>query len=125
MWHALDSIGHWQDEVWDKRKNGEIHAKWVTINTIRKKDGGVHRYVALFSDITEKKKSEELIWRQANFDTLTELPNRRLFHDRMEQAIKKMERSNYLLTVLLIDLDKFKEVNDTLWHYLVACLATR
>jgi diguanylate cyclase (GGDEF)-like protein/PAS domain S-box-containing protein len=116
MWHEIITTGQWQGEIWDKRKNGEIHAKWLTINTIRNKDGSIHRYVALFSDITEKKKSEELIWRQANFDTLTGLPNRDMFHDRLGQEVKKSIRAELPLALLLVDLDQFKEVNDTLGH---------
>jgi diguanylate cyclase (GGDEF)-like protein/PAS domain S-box-containing protein len=116
MWNAINTTGQWQGEIWDKRKDGEIHAKWLTINTIRNHDGSVHRYVALFSDITEKKKSEELIWRQANFDTLTGLPNRDMFRDRLGQEVKKSIRAELPLALLLVDLDQFKEVNDTLGH---------
>ncbi|MFZ5523974.1 MAG: PAS domain S-box protein [Pseudomonadota bacterium] len=116
MWAKIIATGKWQGEIWDKRKNGEIHAKWLTINTIRDKDGKIHRYVALFSDITEKKKSEELIWRQANFDTLTGLPNRDMFRDRLGQEVKKSIRAELPLALLLVDLDQFKEVNDTLGH---------
>ena len=116
MWNEITTTGQWQGEIWDKRKNGEIHAKWVTINTIRDNDGMIHRYVALFSDITEKKKSEELIWRQANFDTLTGLPNRDMFRDRLGQEVKKSIRAELPLALLLVDLDQFKEVNDTLGH---------
>ncbi len=93
-----------------------MQAKWLTINTIRNEDGSVHRYVALFSDITERKLTEELIWRQANFDTLTDLPNRNMFRDRLNQEMKKSDREVSPLALLLIDLDKFKEVNDTLGH---------
>ena len=116
MWNAIVTTGQWQGEIWDKRKNGEIYAKWLTINTIRDKDGAIQRYVALFSDITEKKKSEELIWRQANFDTLTGLPNRDMFRDRLGQEVKKSIRAELPLALLLVDLDQFKEVNDTLGH---------
>jgi diguanylate cyclase (GGDEF)-like protein/PAS domain S-box-containing protein len=116
MWSAIVTTGQWQGEIWDKRKNGETYAKWLTINTIRDKDGNINRYVALFSDITEKKKSEELIWRQANFDTLTGLPNRDMFRDRLGQEVKKSIRAELPLALLLVDLDKFKEVNDTLGH---------
>ncbi len=116
MWHAIVTTGQWQGEIWDKRKNGETYAKWLTINTLRNKDGAIHRYMALFSDITEKKKSEELIWRQANFDTLTGLPNRDMFRDRLGQEAKKTVRANLPLALLLVDLDQFKEVNDTLGH---------
>ena len=116
MWQTLNTTGQWQGEIWDKRKNGETQAKWVSINTIRNEDGSVQRYVALFSDITRKKVSEELIWRQANFDTLTGLPNRDMFRDRLGQEIKKSDREDLPLALLLIDLDHFKEVNDTLGH---------
>lgn len=116
MWYQLNNTGSWQGEIWDKRKNGEIHAKILTINTIPNEDGSIYRYVAMFSDITEKKQSEEHIWRQANFDTLTELPNRHMFKDRLKQEILKSERACLPLALLLIDLDEFKEVNDTLGH---------
>jgi diguanylate cyclase (GGDEF)-like protein/PAS domain S-box-containing protein len=116
MWQKLNVSGQWQGEIWDKRKDGEIQAKWLTINIIRNKDGSAYRYVALFFDITEKKKSEELIWRQANFDSLTGLPNRDMFRDRLGQEVKKSDREGFPLALLLIDLDQFKEVNDTLGH---------
>ncbi|MBI5659276.1 MAG: EAL domain-containing protein [Nitrosomonadales bacterium] len=116
MWQELNSAGQWQGEIWDKRKNGEVHAKRLIINTIRNGAGGVFCRVALFSDITEKKQSEELIWRQANFDALTGLPNRRMFRDRLEQETVKSDRADLPLALLLIDLDEFKEVNDTLGH---------
>jgi diguanylate cyclase (GGDEF)-like protein/PAS domain S-box-containing protein len=116
MWQAINTTGHWQGEIWNRRKSGEIYAEWLSINTIFNEDGSVHRRVALFSDISEKKKSEELIWNQANFDFLTQLPNRRMFHDRLAQEIKKASRTQLPLALLFIDLDRFKEVNDTLGH---------
>ena len=116
MWNGINVTGQWQGEIWDKHKNGEIHAKRLTINTIRNEDGSVYRYVALFSDITEEKLSEEIIWKQANFDPLTGLPNRNMFHDRLEQEAMKSHRANLPMALLLIDLDQFKQVNDTLGH---------
>lgn len=116
MWRSLAETGRWQGEIWDKHKNGEIQAKWLTINAVLNADGSMHRHVALFSDITQRKQSEELIWKQANFDTLTELPNRRMFLDRLQVEAKKLDRSRLTLALLLIDLDQFKEVNDTLGH---------
>ena len=116
MWKEIGTRGFWRGEIWNRRKNGEIYAEWLTINTIFNPDGSVHRYVGLFSDITERKKSEELIWTQANFDPLTNLPNRRMFRDRLAQDLKKAHRAGLKLALLFLDLDRFKEVNDTLGH---------
>jgi diguanylate cyclase (GGDEF)-like protein/PAS domain S-box-containing protein len=118
MWQMLNQTGHWRGELWDKHKNGQIYAKSMSINALAADDGSPHGYVALFSDITEKKQSEEVIWRQANFDGLTGLPNRRMLRDRLEQEIKKAERSGFSLALLFIDLDHFKEINDTLGHHI-------
>ena len=116
MWHDLTTQGHWQGELWNQRKNGEVFAEWLTINTIYHPDGSVHRRVALFSDVTQKKLAEELIWKQANFDALTGLPNRRMFLDRLAQDLLKAQRSGHRLAVFFLDLDHFKEVNDRLGH---------
>lgn len=116
MWHALNTSGRWQGEIYNRRKNNDIYVEWVVINTVFNPDGTVHRRVALFSDITEKKKSEELIWFQANYDPLTRLPNRRLFIDRLQQELIKAERDKQSLGLLFVDLDRFKEVNDGLGH---------
>lgn len=116
MWHSLSKIGYWQGEVWNRRKNGETYAEWLTINIVFNEEGKVSRHLAFFSDITEKKKAEELIWNHANFDHLTQLPNRRLFRDRLKQEMKMAHRANLGMALLFIDLDRFKEVNDTLGH---------
>lgn len=116
MWHALLNDGHWQGEIWDKRKDGEIYAKFVNITSLRNADGGIYRYVAQFSDITQQKEKENMVQWQANYDPLTSLPNRRLFHDRLKQAIKHANRTGLPLAVLFIDLDHFKEINDSLGH---------
>ncbi|HSG21547.1 MAG TPA: EAL domain-containing protein, partial [Azonexus sp.] len=122
MWQALNASGHWRGEIWNRRKNGEEYLEQLTINTHFNEDGSVNRRVALFSDITERKKAEELIWRQANFDSLTGLPNRRMFYDRLALELKKAHRSSQQLALLFIDLDNFKEVNDSLGHNLGDCL---
>ncbi|MDE2625234.1 MAG: EAL domain-containing protein [Betaproteobacteria bacterium] len=116
MWQTLMDKGHWQGELWDRRKNGSLHVKLANISVIRKPDGQVHRYVAQFFDITESKENAELIWKQANFDMITGLPNRNLMHDRLGQEIKKAARTRLPLALLFIDLDHFKEINDTLGH---------
>ena len=116
MQNELAAINHWQGEIRNRRKDGEVFVEWLTINAILNDDGTVKRYVALFSDVTEKKKSEERIWKQANYDSLTGLPNRRMFHDRLEQEIKRAHRAKSSLALLFLDLDYFKEVNDRLGH---------
>ena len=116
MWQSIERTGHWAGEIWNRKKSGEIYAEWLNINVIQDKANGSHRHVALFSEITDRKKSEELIWKHANFDMLTQLPNRRLFTDRLEQGVKSTVRGHGTLALLLIDLDGFKEVNDTHGH---------
>jgi diguanylate cyclase (GGDEF)-like protein/PAS domain S-box-containing protein len=116
MWDQLARTGQWQGELWNMRKDGALFAESLIVNTIRNADGSVLRYVAQFNDITEKKESETLIWQQANFDVLTNLPNRRMYRDRLQLDIKKSRREHTPLAILFIDLDHFKEVNDTLGH---------
>lgn len=116
MWQTLNKTGHWEGEWWNKRKDGELYAEQVSLNIVRNKVGNVHRYVKISSDVTEKKRLDDLIWRQANYDSVTNLPNRRLFLDRLAQAIKKCHRTNESLALLFIDLDRFKEVNDEFGH---------
>lgn len=117
MWKSLADTGQWQGEIWDRRKNGELMAEWLTISTIYDDAGQVHRRVALFSDITKKKEAEEMIWRQANFDPLTQMPNRSMFRGRLEQEIRKSYSGGTSLALCYIDLDRFKEVNDMLGHH--------
>ncbi len=116
MWATLNTMGRWNGEMWNLRKNGEIFAEWLSINTILNDDGSKRLHVAIFSDITEKKQENELIWKYANYDHLTQLPNRRLFLDRLEQSIKLAHRASDSLALLYMDIDHFKEINDTLGH---------
>lgn len=116
MWHVLNSIGHWHGEVWNLRKNGELYAEWLSINVIFNPDGSKRMHVAIFSDITKKKEADELLWKQANYDHLTQLPNRQLFYDRLAQKIIMARRGSDSLALLFLDLDRFKDINDTLGH---------
>ncbi|SFW15459.1 bifunctional diguanylate cyclase/phosphodiesterase [Nitrosovibrio sp. Nv17] len=113
---SLETSGHWEGEVTSRRKNGEIYSEWRKINATHDEDGSVHRWITLFSDITMKKKSEELIWKQANFDAVTSLPNRYMFYHRLEEEIKKARRAGSSIALILLDLDHFKEINDAYGH---------
>jgi diguanylate cyclase (GGDEF)-like protein/PAS domain S-box-containing protein len=116
MWHTLQRMGRWQGEIWNRRKSGEVFPEWLSIVAIKDHEGITRQHMAVFSDITKRKQDEEKIWRQANYDALTSLPNRNLFKDRLDQAIHAAHREGWQLALLFIDLDRFKWVNDTLGH---------
>lgn len=116
MWKSINDIGHWSGEIYNKRKNGEIYPELLMINTIKGKDGAIDHFFAFFDDITEKKRSDELIFEQANYDPLTKLPNRHMFKELLDQEIKRSRRSNTSFALFFIDLDRFKEVNESLGH---------
>jgi diguanylate cyclase (GGDEF)-like protein/PAS domain S-box-containing protein len=116
MWQQLNEKGTWQGEIWDKKKNGEIFLEWLSITVVRDHKGQVQNYIAAFADITHQKEAEKRIRQLAYYDNLTGLANRTLFYDRLEQAIIQAKRNRTKLALLFIDLDRFKEVNDTLGH---------
>ena len=113
---SVNAQGFAEFELVGKKKNGELITVVCSYTAVKDKEGSVTAYRGIIRDITEKKKSEEVIWRQANFDTLTGLPNRNMFRDRLGNEAKKSDRVGLPLALLLIDLDRFKEVNDTLGH---------
>ncbi|WP_229262718.1 bifunctional diguanylate cyclase/phosphodiesterase [Duganella radicis] len=116
MFDCIINTGYWKGELWQQNKDGEEYLVSMLVNTVYDEQGNPFRYVALLSDITKKKESEDLIWRQANFDALTGLPNRRMFHEHLRQEMKKTDRSHLPMALVFVDLDHFKEVNDTLGH---------
>ncbi len=116
MWHQLSESGQWRGEIWNKRKNGDVFLAWQTISAVRNDEGKVTHYVSVLFDITERKRHEELVRYQAYHDILTGLPNRQLFHDRLTQMLLNARREGEMLGVMFLDLDRFKQVNDTLGH---------
>ncbi len=116
LWSSVIETGHWEGELWNKKKDGSLYAERMHINTVFGKNNEPELRVALFSDITESKQAEEEIWHQANFDPLTTLPNRNMFLDRLAQDLKLSARSELPLALIYLDLDFFKDVNDTLGH---------
>ncbi len=116
LWGTLLSEGHWQGEIWNRRKNGEVFPVWETVSVVYGSQNKISNFVSVFSDISVMKKSQEKIDYLAYHDPLTKLPNRLLFDDRLNHALQRAKRDNQQLAVLFLDLDRFKIVNDTLGH---------
>jgi len=116
LWHAVRTTGYWQGEIWNRRKNGEVYPELLTISTVRDENDGIVNYVGTFSDITSWKRSQQRMEHLAHHDALTGLPNRLMLLSRLEHAVAKARRDKGLGAVLFLDLDRFKQVNDTLGH---------
>lgn len=118
MWDTIRRTGMWQGEIWDRRKNGEIYPKWLTISSVKGVGGVVTHYIGSHTDITERKKTEEKIQYLGHYDALTHLPNRRFLMERIHQALISSLRIGREGTLLFIDMDHFKNLNDTMGHYI-------
>lgn len=116
IWDSLLTHGRWSGELTNRRKDGTLYEQWLSIAAVDGQFGLPRRYVGLISDITERKREEERFRRLAHIDSLTGVPNRVLFHDRLQRSIARAHRYRYKLAILYIDLDHFKQVNDNWGH---------
>ena len=116
MWKDISESEFWKGEIWNRRKNGEIYPEWLNISAIKDENGTITNYVAVFSDITDRKKVQQKLNHFENYDVLTGLPNRILFNKRSESLIEGAKRHNQQIAVLFLDLDRFKYINEMLGH---------
>lgn len=116
MWETLKATGAWHGEIWNRHKSGVVYPELLTISSVRDQVGKITHFIGVFSDITLLKAHEFELERNANYDALTGLPNRRLLCDRIKQAIAHTKRSGKFMAVCFLDLDGFKAVNDSLGH---------
>ncbi len=116
MWAALDRDGHWSGEIWNRRKNGEAYPEWLSITAITNRQGEPVRYMSVFNDLSDIRAREDQLKFQANYDALTGLPNRTLLRDRIDMSVRRVSRENHGLSLIFLDMDDFKHVNDTLGH---------
>jgi diguanylate cyclase (GGDEF)-like protein/PAS domain S-box-containing protein len=116
IWQSIHDTGAWHGEIWNRRKNGEVYPEQLTITAVTSNNDTVTHYVSTLTDITERKAMEEYIHRLAFYDVLTQLPNRRLLQERLKHGIELNHRTGSQMAVLMMDLDRFKAVNDNLGH---------
>lgn len=116
MWTTLNETGQWSGEIWNRRKDGEIYPEWLSIGVVKNHRGETINYISLFSDITKRKEAEQRIEFFAHYDSLTKLPNRALFADRLKRALVVAHRNEKKAALMFLDLDKFKDINDMLGH---------
>ncbi len=116
MWASVNMLGHWQGEIWNRRKNGEIYPELASISVVKDAPGNVCNYVAVFADISTLKKSQADLDFLAHHDPLTGLPNRLMLLSNLQQGMNRAQRDGHCIALLMIDLDRFKDVNDSFGH---------
>lgn len=116
IWEALQQQGKWEGEIWNKRKDGQMYPEYLAITVVRNEQGQIIQHIGLFMDISKRKQFEQDLWYQANFDSLTDLPNRKLFNEHLGHQIDAAQYDPRKLAILLIDLDQFKYINDVQGH---------
>ncbi len=116
MWQALQHQGHWRGEIWNRKKSGEVYPELLTISAVPDSEGTITHYVGIFTDISVLKEHQQYLERMVHYDALTQLPNRVLLVDRLQQAMAQARRSGKLLAVCYLDLDGFKPINDRYGH---------
>jgi len=116
MWEGIEADNYWQGEIWNRRKNGEIFPEWMTVSVVKDKQGNIDNYISIFSDISQHKESEAQIEHMAHYDPLTDLPNRILLKAHVDRELAAAERNKLQFALLFLDLDHFKNINDSLGH---------
>ncbi len=116
LWRQVTETGHWDGEIWNKTKSGRLYPEWLSISTVRNEKGLITNFISIFTDITERRAAEDRIRHLAQYDFLTDLPNRALLFDRLTHELASARRYNKRFAVMFLDLDKFKPVNDLYGH---------
>ncbi len=116
IWEALQAVGYWSGEIWNRRKTEDIFPGWLSVTAVKNAQEQVTHYIAILTDNTHQKRSEDRIYHLCHYDALTNLPNRALFQERLQQAVRRAARTDHWVVLLFIDLDNFKSINDAFGH---------